>query len=163
MVIDFDRTFPQDWYFEDMDETAQAILDSLPVKPPAAELAPYRELICEMRRRGWSCREIAQVLAEKCGVHTTLIAVYDVGRKPARAKPRRKAPAPEQPPREPAPNFRIQLKTRVQEPRVPTPRVQEPRVQEPKEEAAGIISESKPIFVYNENEPLRFMQNSKTE
>ena len=41
------------------------ILDNLPPKPPRSQLAPYIGLIREMRKRGRTYREIAQVLREK--------------------------------------------------------------------------------------------------
>ncbi len=49
-----------------MDEKFRAILDALPPKPPRSRLEPYRELIRELRNRGRTYREIAQVLEEHC-------------------------------------------------------------------------------------------------
>ena len=46
----------------------EAILDSLPAQPPRSRLDPYADLIEEMRRRNWTYRGIAQVLAEKCNL-----------------------------------------------------------------------------------------------
>jgi len=53
----------------------QAILDSIPPKKPTrSKLEPYAELINELRKRGRSYREIAQILRDRCelsvGVHT---------------------------------------------------------------------------------------------
>ena len=53
------------------------ILDNLPEKPPRSRLEPYRELILEMRRRGRPLREIAKVLAEKCGVSVVPSTIHD--------------------------------------------------------------------------------------
>lgn len=53
------------------------ILEGLPEKPPRSRLGPYRELIFEMRRRGWTFREIAKVLGEKCGVRVVPSTIYD--------------------------------------------------------------------------------------
>jgi hypothetical protein len=53
-----------------MDGQFKDILDSLPEKSPRSRLSPYRELIDELRRRDRTFREIAQILAEKCGVET---------------------------------------------------------------------------------------------
>jgi hypothetical protein len=60
-----------------MDETFQAILDSLPPKPPRSRLEQYAELIHELRRRGRSYREIAAILADRCGVRVGVHTVYN--------------------------------------------------------------------------------------
>jgi len=60
-----------------MDERFQAILDSLPPKSPRSRLEPYWELIRELRRRGRTYREIAQILAEKCQVTVAPSTVHD--------------------------------------------------------------------------------------
>ena len=51
-----------------MQKNHEAILDSLPAQPPRSRLDPYADLIEEMRRRNWTYRGIAQVLAEKCNL-----------------------------------------------------------------------------------------------
>jgi IS30 family transposase len=51
-----------------MRKDLEAILDGLPAQPPRSRLDPYAELIDEMRRRNWTYRGIAQILAEKCNV-----------------------------------------------------------------------------------------------
>src|SRR5437667_8511019 len=38
----------------------------MPAKPRRSRLEPYRDLINELRRRGRTYREIADILAEKC-------------------------------------------------------------------------------------------------
>jgi IS30 family transposase len=57
-----------------MDEKFEAILDSLPPKPPRSKLEPYAELIRELRKRSRSYRDIASILKDRCdlsvGVHT---------------------------------------------------------------------------------------------
>ena len=60
-----------------MDETFQAILDSLPPKPARSKLEPYAELIHELRRRGRSYHEIAGILADRCGVPVGVHTVYN--------------------------------------------------------------------------------------
>lgn len=55
----------------------QDILDSLPEKPPRSRLEPYRELIDELRRRGRTFREIADLLGEKCHVETAASTIHD--------------------------------------------------------------------------------------
>ena len=60
-----------------MDEALQAILDSLPPKPGRSKLEPYSEFIRELRRRGRSYQEIAQILRDRCGVTTAVHSVYN--------------------------------------------------------------------------------------
>jgi hypothetical protein len=48
------------------------IRDASPGKPPRSRLEPYRELIEELRRRGWTYRDIAHILAEKWQVQVPL-------------------------------------------------------------------------------------------
>jgi IS30 family transposase len=60
-----------------MDETFQAILDSLPPKPARSRLEPYAELIHELRRRGRSYREITALLADRCGVRVGVHTLYN--------------------------------------------------------------------------------------
>lgn len=55
----------------------EAILDKLPPKPPRSKLEPYAELIQELRKRGRSYREIADILTACCGVSTGTHTVYN--------------------------------------------------------------------------------------
>src|ERR1700684_1150389 len=76
-----------------MDNAFQAILDSLPPKPPRSKLEPYAELIQELRKRGRSYREIAGILTNRCGVsagtHTVFNFVRVRAQAPKKAKPPR--------------------------------------------------------------------------
>jgi len=60
-----------------MDHELSAILDELPDKRPRSRLEPYRELIIELRSRKLTFQDIAEVLAEKCGVRVTGSGVHD--------------------------------------------------------------------------------------
>jgi hypothetical protein len=60
-----------------MNETFQTLLESLPPKRPRSQLEPYTELIQELRKRGRSYREIAGILAERCGVRVGIHTVYN--------------------------------------------------------------------------------------
>ena len=58
-----------------MNDQFRKILEDLPEAPPRSRLEPYKELIWELRNRRRPYREIAQLLAERCGVrvsHSTL-------------------------------------------------------------------------------------------
>jgi hypothetical protein len=59
-----------------MDNKITEILDGLPPRPPRSRLDPHATLIEEMRRRGWTYREIARVLAETCQVQSSPSNVY---------------------------------------------------------------------------------------
>jgi hypothetical protein len=69
-----------------MDTDLKKILAELPIKPPRSRLEPYREFIEELRSRGRSYRDIAEILAEKCAVQVTGSGVHDFVRTRSRAK-----------------------------------------------------------------------------
>jgi hypothetical protein len=119
-----------------MDQAFQSILDNLPPKQPAP-LEPYRELIVEMRRRGQTYRQIAQVLADHFAVHVELASIHDLVR-PRAARKARPRPA-ERKPEVVTPSVRRRIETLLERPA----------------EKLG------PVFEYDENEPLRLISNSK--
>ena len=69
-----------------MDANLEKILAELPIKPPRSRLEPYREFIEELRGRGRTYRDIAEILAEKCAVQVTGSGVHDFVRTRSRAK-----------------------------------------------------------------------------
>ena len=69
-----------------METKFKEILDGLPSKRPRSRLEPYRELIRELRRRGRTYRDIAQILGEKCQVQVTASGVHDFVRARSRVK-----------------------------------------------------------------------------
>jgi hypothetical protein len=71
-----------------MDANLKKILDELPGKPPRSRLEPYREFIEQLRGRGRTYRDIAQILAEKCAVEVTGSGVHHYLRTRLRAKAR---------------------------------------------------------------------------
>ena len=71
-----------------MDANLKKILAELPIKPPRSRLEPYREFIEELRSRGRTYRDIAEILAEKCAVQVTGSGVHDFVRTRTRAKDR---------------------------------------------------------------------------
>lgn len=59
-----------------MEDKLKQILDNLPEKRPRSCLAPYQDLIYELRRRGLTYREISGLLSNELGLHvvaTTII------------------------------------------------------------------------------------------
>jgi len=69
-----------------MDTDLKKILAELPIKPPRSRLEPYREFIEELRSRGRTYRDIAEILAETCAVQVTGSGVHDFVRTRSRAK-----------------------------------------------------------------------------
>jgi hypothetical protein len=69
-----------------MDTDLKKILAELPIKPPRSRLEPYREFIEELRSRGRTYRDIAEILAEKCALQVTASGVHDFVRTRTRAK-----------------------------------------------------------------------------
>lgn len=146
-----------------MDETFQAILDSLPPKPPRSRLEPYRELIREMRRRGRTYREIAQVLAEKCQVRVAPSTVHDFVRIRSRRSKGRPTVLPEP------------IGGELVAPEEPT----EAAAKKPPERSAQEQDEirrriaslkqrpkpamQKPVFEYDDQEPLRLLPQPPTK
>lgn len=135
-----------------MDEAFQAILDSLPPKPARSKLEPYAELIRELRKRGRSYREIASILAERCGVTVGIHTVYNFVQVRGKAKGKTStgerertatssnAPAANSPARGDV-DARIQaLKQRTTAARAPG---------------------AEKVFHYDENEPLRLPSSSE--
>ncbi len=136
-----------------MEETFQAILDSLPPKPARSKLEPYAELIRELRKRGRSYREIATILAERCGVTVGIHTVYNFVQVRSRAKDKtstgereRTATSSNVPPNSPAPgdvDARIRaLKQRTTAARAPG---------------------AEKVFNYDENEPLQLRPHSEQQ
>ena len=71
-----------------MDTDLKKILAELPTKPPRSRLEPYHEFIEELRSSGRTYRDIAEILAEKCGLQVTASGVHDFVRTRTRAKDR---------------------------------------------------------------------------
>ena len=140
-----------------MDEVLQAILDSLPPKPPRSKLEPYVELIQELRRRGRSYREIAGILANRCGVNAGTHTVYNFVRvrapaqkkaKSARAGAERSSQTPAAIPVETAPaaNQDEEVWQRIQALKQRTPQRNDAE---------------KKVFVFDETKPLQLIPDSK--
>jgi hypothetical protein len=140
----------------DVDERFQAILDNLPPKPPRSRLEPYWELIRELRRRGRTYRDIAQLLAEKFEVAVSPSTVHDFVR--VRTRPRQRSqqvelPAVEMPASETAtvPDGANEATADVKE------RIEAIRRRPPPE------TTSKRRFEYDESAPLKLIPKSDQE
>ena len=58
-----------------MNDKFQSILRSLPEKPSRSRLAPYCELIEELRRHGCTYREIERILVDQCQIQISRSAI----------------------------------------------------------------------------------------
>jgi hypothetical protein len=76
----------------EMEDSLQTILDSLPPKPSRSKLEPHREFIRELRRRGRSYQEIAQILRDHCGVTVAVHSVYNFVRVREKTEKRMRTP-----------------------------------------------------------------------
>ena len=72
-----------------MEPMHKNILEPLPEKPPRPKLEPHRELICELRRKGRTYREVARLFHERLGLHVALSTLHSFVK--VRAKHRKRA------------------------------------------------------------------------
>jgi hypothetical protein len=72
-----------------MEDKFHDVLSSVDAKQGRSRLEPYGEFVDELRRQGFTCRDITALLAEKCQFKTSKSAVSRLVR--ARARKRRKA------------------------------------------------------------------------
>ena len=72
-----------------MEDRFQDVLSSVDAKQGRSPLEPFGEFVDELRRQGFTCRDITALLAEKCQFKTSKSAVSRLVR--ARARKRRKA------------------------------------------------------------------------
>lgn len=64
----------------------ETILNSLPEKPARSQLDPYCDLIKELLSGGWTYRDLARILLEKCGVHISISTIHHFVRTRSRSK-----------------------------------------------------------------------------
>ena len=74
-----------------MSDLVRQILAELPSRAERSSLEPYHELIQEMRRRGYSYREVSRLLEERCRVKISHAAIHNFVR-------RRQVPTAQPPP-----------------------------------------------------------------
>jgi IS30 family transposase len=142
-----------------MDDAFQAILDSLPPKQPRSKLQPYAELIQELRKRGRSYREIAGILAKRCGVTAGTHTVYNFVRVRAEApkKPKSARGAAERSSPPPTPSV---PGTTAAPPAEGEDEVWQ-RIQALKQRSAQREGAEKKEFEFDENKPLQLISDSQ--
>ena len=150
-----------------MDAKFEAILNSLPAKEPRSRLEPYSELITEMRKRGRTYREIAQVLKKACGLKIGSSTVNDFVLTRSKSKAKRSPSAS----RTIATNKNKEVLTSTY--KDTEAREGTGRPQKALEGIARTIKElkgrppktsaKKLLFEYNPDEPLRLQHNKRTK
>jgi hypothetical protein len=142
-----------------MDDAFQAILDSLPPKPPRSKLEPYAELIQELRKRGRSYREIAGILANRCGLNAGTHTVYNFVRvrAPAQKKAKSARAGAERSSQTPA---AVPLETATMPAAARDEEVWQ-RIQALKQRNPQRNEVEKKVFVFDETKPLQLIPDSK--
>lgn len=144
-----------------MDPTLQAILDSLPPKVPRSRLEPYRELIREMRRRGRTYREIAQVLAERCEVTVAPSTVHDFVRVRSQKSKAKPPPALAEAAVSADPRLLPEATGEATKAAEKSPNPDEARRRiEALKQRSVTPAPAKKVFEYNPEEPLRLLPHS---
>ena len=82
----------------------QALLQGLPERAIRSGLEPYREVVLELRRRSFSYRQIAKLLADRCGFEISHSAIHDFVRKHGAMPPLVNPNGAEEPPVASAPS-----------------------------------------------------------
>ena len=75
----------------------EALLHGLPARAARSGLEPYRKLVLEMRQRNFSYRQIAKLLADRCGFEISHSAIHDFVRKHGPTPPLAEASGAEEP------------------------------------------------------------------
>ncbi len=148
-----------------MDPKFEAILSNLPAKKPRSQLEPYRELIHQMRKRGFGYREIAQVLKKQCGLKVGSSTVNDFVLAQARSKDKVfHAPSKKLATNKDARALRGVTSTyKDSEGTASHRKVFEDSARTIKavKDIAPQSRTTKPIFEYNPDEPLRILRNHR--
>lgn len=131
-----------------MDSKLRQLLDDLPEKPPRSKLEPHAEVIRLLRKKRRTYQEIAQFLREHLQVSAAPSTIHDFVKTRARQAKRNRVaediPAPPESHKEKATSAK--------------PSTTDPIAalkQRPKPAAR------KPVFEYDENEPLRLVHHNK--
>jgi hypothetical protein len=149
-----------------MNDKFQSILSSIPEKLPRSRLAPYFELIDELRRRGCTYREIERILVDQCQFQISRSAINNFMRSQSRrrAKPsRQQASAPED--KKPV----VQSKVEDLSPQKDTAGQYSQSTDEVFQRIAAlkkqppVASSSSKLFHYDPNEPLRIERKPENE
>jgi hypothetical protein len=131
-----------------MDPKLRQLLDDLPEKPPRSKLEPHAEVIRLLRKKRRTYQEIAQFLREHLQVSAAPSTIHDFVKTRARQAKRNQTaeeiPAAAEPHQEKA----APAKPAATDPIAALKQRPKPAVR-------------KPVFEYDENEPLRLVPHNK--
>lgn len=144
-----------------MNEKLQSILNQMPAGPPRSKLEPYRDLIRNLRQKRKTYREIAAFLHQHCNVGVHYSTIYDFvhapHHNPEQDQIQAETPLPLQPVL-PAENIMTiggvpgYTPTQDLHARIAAIKSRKSTTQAPK-----------PVFHYEEGEPLRLISDTKTK
>jgi IS30 family transposase len=140
-----------------MDDNQQEILDNLEEKEPRSRLAPYRDLILELRRRNRTYREILQILSDHCQIQVSISTLHDFLRSQRRTESKKKQQATEQNSSNPNNGSPTPTKISVESP--DTDNIQQRIIALKQRPTPNQINA--PRFSYDSNRPLLLPTNMK--
>jgi len=131
-----------------MDDETASVLRNLSDKLPRSKLEPHSEVVGALRRKRYTYREIAQFLQEHLGLEVAQSTVHDF----VRIRRRREK----------------DVRTQAELPNPQTPKPKPQREAGAVDEKIAALkrrsvtsSQPKPLFVYDEDEPLTLVKNVK--
>jgi IS30 family transposase len=127
-----------------MDDNTASVLRDIPDKPPRSKLEPYTDVIGALRRKRHTYREIAKFLHEHLDLEVAPSTIHDFVRIRRRREKDMRTPAESQSPSKPK----------------PTPQPEAVGVDEriaALKRRSSTVSQPKPLFVYDEDEPLKLV------
>ena len=132
-----------------MDDKIRTALEGTPDKPPRSKLEPHEDVIRELRRKGRTYKDIAQFFAVHLNLTVAPSTIYAFVRVRARRRQRVRIEVPTKP-------VPSDLRIGVSDADVRR------RIEELKRRPPSAGSE-KPVFHYDENEPLRLTPKDAEE
>jgi IS30 family transposase len=142
-----------------VDAKLKEIINGLDEKRPRSLLAPYRELILELRRRNRTYREIMQILADRCQVRISISTLHDflhaqrqMGSKPRKQKSKKH--------NSPHPKEQLQETAKYREENPSMNDIRQ-RIAALKQKPKAPSQANTPRFTYDPNQPLHLTQKSK--
>jgi|SRR5579862_4828875 len=134
-----------------MDDDIRVTLDQMPEKAPRSKLEPHQDVIRQLRRKGRTYEEIAQFCADKLNLKVAPSTIHAFVRVRARRQHRLRVELPP-----PTTNSRGSLPTISGNEEAIRQRIEELKRRRPPEP-------EKPLFHYDENEPLHLIRKPAEE
>lgn len=133
-----------------MDDKIRKVLEGTPDKPPRSKLEPHEDVIRKLRRKGRTYKDIAEFFAVHLNLTVAPSTIYAF----VRVRARRRQRVCIELPTEPAPSD-----LRIDGSDADVRR----RIEELKRRPPSSAESEKPVFHYDENEPLRLTPKDAQE